>query len=103
MRLLKVSSNYPPGVTGSELAIAGPDSDDQFDDAREIHCDNEECADYGNYREEMVTVNQWTYHGVANEEWVWKCLLCSHESKFEHEYEIEKEDPDRMHDEMGEW
>lgn len=98
-----MSSNYPPGVTGNELEIAGPDSDDQFDDAREIACENEECKDYGNYREETVTVDQWIYSGVVNESWTWKCPICSHESKFESEHEVESEDPDRLHDEMGEW
>ena len=98
-----MASNYPPGVTGNEIQIAGPDSDDQFDDAREINCDNEDCADHANYREEMVTVNQWIYHGVVSEEWKWTCPLCSHVSEFENEYEQETEDPDRAHDEMGEW
>lgn len=97
-----MSSNYPPGVTGAELQIAGPDSDDQFEDAREIHCDNAECAD-DEYREENVTVDQWIYHGVVNEQWKWTCPKCGHVSKFESEYEQETEDPDRMHDEMGEW
>jgi hypothetical protein len=98
-----MSSNYPPGVTGHEYQIAGPDSDSTFYDAREIHCENEECSDYDNYREETVLVGQWIYGDMANEEWEWTCPICKTVGKFENEYELESEDPDRLHDEMGEW
>jgi len=92
--LSKMSSNYPPGVTGNEYQIAG--ADHEFSDEREVSCDNEECSEYENYFEAGVDVEM-----VGDTEyWTWNCPSCG--SSRDYDREVEWEDPDRLHDEMGE-
>jgi hypothetical protein len=68
--------DYPPGVTGNEYEIAGPDSEKESD---------ETCSQCGAPTMEM---------SYKDERW----LLCDND----HAEDIEKEepDPDRLYDEM---
>ena len=63
-------SNYPPGVTGNEYEIAGPDA--EWTDIKEVYCNNDECADFE--KELEVEMDLRSYRG----EWWgdWKCDTC---------------------------
>ena len=73
-------SNYPPGVTGNEFAIAGPDYERESDD-RCPYCESE-----------MVEL------GYRNERWL-TCLDNDHQIDLE---PFSKPDPDRAYDEARE-
>ena len=77
-------SNYPPGVTGNELAIAGPDA--EYDDYKE--CESLDCRFAGG-------VSCWAYDGIEH----WECPDCGHD----HEIELsDYYDPDMAYDEARE-
>jgi hypothetical protein len=60
-------SNYPPGVTGNEYAIAGPDT--ERDEDRDVTCGNAEC-DFSGTVEVMVTT-------FRRDAWCnWTCPAC---------------------------
>lgn len=71
-------SNYPPGVSGREFAIAGPDR--EFEEERECRC--------GYVGEALI-------QSYGLEQW-WTCPECGEDHIEEDEYE---DDPDRFRDE----
>ena len=73
-------SNYPPGVTGNEFAIAGPDYERESDELC-LACGSEKTLELG-YRG-----NRWLY-----------CKDCQTEI----DLESLEPDPDRKHDEAVE-
>lgn len=75
-----MSSNYPPGVTGGEYAIAGPDYE------REILVPCEDCGE--------VAVVECRYR---DDRWQ-SCQSCG----WHIELEPNEPDPDRVHDEAVE-
>jgi hypothetical protein len=77
-------SNYPPGVTGNEYAIAGPDSD--WEEKMDVKCENDECEKVDEPQE--VVVSGESYAGTNY--YTWDCPLCSHA----HDFEREEEGPD---------
>ena len=82
-----MASNYPPGVTGFEPQIAGYD-ENEFEDAREASCQNDECSEFDIVEERMLDVTRWYTHGtVVNEQWEYTCPKCGDKSSYESEYE----------------
>ena len=75
-----MSNNYPPGITGSEFAIAGPDYERESDELCPA-CGSERTLELG-YRSD-----RWLY-----------CEDC----QIEVGLEIPGPDPDRAHDEAVE-
>lgn len=71
-------SNYPPGVTGNELRIAGPDWDGDIE---------RECPRC----EQWVLVYASSFRGVLS----WECPLCGN---YEDEEEEEGPDPDAAYE-----
>ena len=69
-----MSRNLPPGVTGREYAIAGPDS--EFEDRRLVACQNDDCDAFEIEVEQDVLGE--TYRG----EWTvwWTCPVCDVEN-----------------------
>ena len=67
-------SNYPPGVTGNEWQIAGPDA--ERDETRDVkECGNAECEFEGGTVEGVVT-----FYGF--EAWFdWECPECGHSNE----------------------
>lgn len=74
-----MSSNYPPGVTGNEFAIAGPDYEKES---------TVPCIECGGPMMEL---------GYRHERWL-VCQSCEHTS----DLEPEEPDPDRAYDEARE-
>lgn len=72
-----MSWNYPPGVTGNEYEIAGPDR--EWSDEREVYCKNEECSEYEKEREEEVDIQSYRHTSW----WSWTCPTCNQEAEFE--------------------
>ncbi len=70
-------SNYPPGVTGNEYEIAGPDA--EFTDERSVHCQNEKCVEYDIEKEEEVDIQAYRHTSW----WTWTCPTCKQKSEFE--------------------
>jgi hypothetical protein len=63
-------SNYPPGVSGNEYEISGPDAEYTAD--RTVQCWNEACAVFETDQE--VSIDLQAYRG---EEWGdWNCPTC---------------------------
>lgn len=82
-----MSSNYPPGVSGFEPQIAGYD-ENEFNDARECSCQNEECSEFEILEERDVYVTRWyTHRTVVNEQWEYTCPKCGNKSEWDREYE----------------
>lgn len=82
-----MSSNYPPGVSGSEPQIVGYD-ENELEDLRECACQNEECSEFEKYEEHMVDVTRWyTHRIVVNEQWEFTCPKCGDKSEWDREYE----------------
>lgn len=72
-----MSSNYPEGVTGNELAIAGPQS--EWAGTLVTYCRNEECA---TFEEELdATGDYWAHDYTVG--FSWTCEHCG--SKYEEE------------------
>lgn len=71
-----MSSNYPPGVTGGEYQITGPDA--EWDDERT--CENEACVQY--LKPQVATVQCYQY-----DQW-WVCETCDtqHDEPLEDRY-----------------
>jgi hypothetical protein len=67
----QMSGYYPEGVTGAELAIAGPDSEKEA--TRETWCRNRECEDYNVPQE--IEGDEWTHGGEVFFDWT--CPECS--------------------------
>lgn len=63
-------SNYPPGVTGNEYEIAGPDA--EWEETKEVACDNDECPDFEKEHEEELLLQ--SYRGTWWTEW--QCPKC---------------------------
>lgn len=78
-------SNYPPGVTGREYEIAGPDS--EWTEVREVSCSNDECADFE--KEIEVDLEMESYRGTWRG--FWTCETC----KMDHDIEGEMSDYER--------
>ena len=74
-----MSNNYPPGVTGNEFAIAGPDYERESDTP---------CPECGGATTEL---------GYRGDHWLC-CNECGHESDLERG----EPDPDRAYDEARE-
>lgn len=70
-------SNYPPGVYGGEYAISGPDA--EFDDDREVSCQNVDCTEFDKYLEANVLVQAYR----DEEWWDWTCPVCNKTTEFE--------------------
>lgn len=69
-------SNYPPGVYGGEYDISGPDR--EFNDDREVTCQNVDCTEFDKYLEAHVLVQ-----GYRDKEWwSWTCSVCNEEEDF---------------------
>jgi hypothetical protein len=81
-------SNYPPGVTGNELEIAGPDSEKEA--TQEVECRNDDCelCDIPQEVEGM----EWTYGGTIYFDW--KCPSCGKEEQEERQYDPMDYHPD---------
>ena len=75
-------SNYPPGVTGAEYDIAGPDSEEEVIET----CPADDCG-YSGY----VTVVHY------REQWWWDCPECGLRTEGD-DSEVEYEDPDSKYD-----
>lgn len=76
--------NLPPGVTGNEYEIAGPDA--EWSDTKEVSCSNDECTAFE--KEIEVEVDIQSYRGEA---WFsWTCTVCSIEH--DEEFTIEADD-----------
>jgi hypothetical protein len=86
-----MSSNYPPGVTGNELQIAGPDS--EWEEDMDVECQNDECEMFD--ETQTVEVSAWSYHGSAT--YNWDCPKCGHAHEFERD-DINEPDPDAAYD-----
>jgi hypothetical protein len=83
-----MSSNYPPGVTGNELEIAGPDSEKEA--TEEVVCYNDDCALCG--EEQEVEGEEWTYCGMIYFDW--KCPSCGREEQYERRFDPMDYHPD---------
>lgn len=70
-------SNYPPGVTGRELQIAGPDA--EYTGERTVSCWNEDCTQFEIERDEEVDI--WSYGW--EEHWTWTCPECKSKTDFD--------------------
>jgi hypothetical protein len=63
-------SNYPPGVSGTEYEIAGPDA--EYTAERTVKCWSDDCPLFE--QEQDVEINLAAYRG---EEWgEWACTAC---------------------------
>lgn len=63
-------SNYPPGVSGNEYEIAGPDA--EYTEERTVECWNDECSLFE--LDQTVEIDLSAYRG---EEWGdWTCDAC---------------------------
>ena len=74
-----MSSNYPPGVSGSEWQIAGANESESI---QELNCGNDECdACY-----EVPTIEDWAHDTVV---WFaeWVCSKCGEENSREGWYD----------------
>lgn len=89
-----MSSNYPPGVSGNEYQISGPE--DEYTDDREVSCGNDECSEYDKTLEVEVDIE--LYRGT--ETFKWQCPNCKSESEFtiSRVEESGASDPDALHD-----
>jgi hypothetical protein len=74
-----MSSNYPPGVSGSEWQIAGAD---ESDGVQELDCGNDECA--ASY--EVPTIEEYS-HGDVTWTAEWVCNQCGEENSREGWYD----------------
>lgn len=83
-----MSSNYPPGVTGNELEIAGPDSEKEA--TQEVVCYGDDCALCGD--EQEVEGMEWTYGGTIYFDW--KCPSCGKEEQEERYFDPMDYHPD---------
>ena len=63
-------SNYPPGVTGNELEIAGPDA--EYTSERTVSCWNDECSQFEVELEVEVDIRSYR----SEEWWNWTCPEC---------------------------
>jgi len=83
-------SNYPPGVTGREREIAGPDS--EWTQERTVYCQWEDCPHFE--KEVEVELDVESYRG----QWwtTYTCPTCEKDSEFDGE--IETADPDEAWD-----
>lgn len=81
-----MSGYYPDGVTGNELAIAGPDRD--YYEERDVYCNNEDCPDLEKY----VTMEIYLQSYRSNEWGSWTCPTCN--AVWEYEGEIKDWDYD---------
>ena len=62
--------NYPPGVSGNEYEIAGPDA--EYTAERTVQCWNDECSLFE--LDQDVSIDLSAYRG---EEWGdWVCATC---------------------------
>ena len=88
-----MSGYYPEGVTGRELAIAGPDS--ERDSKREVSCNNDDCEHFEEVFEAEGT--EWTYQHDGYFDW--KCESCGKEQQewFDADEEYAP-DPDYLRD-----
>ena len=74
-----MSSNYPPGVSGSEWQIAGADERESI---MQIDCGNDECtASY-----EVPTIEEYS-HGDVTWTAEWICNQCGEENSREGWYD----------------
>lgn len=72
-------SNYPPGVTGMEYEIAGPDV--EYDTTIINWCPNEDCSLYN--QDQDIEIEMSRYH---QREWgTAKCSECGHTWDIERE------------------
>jgi hypothetical protein len=88
-----MSGYYPEGVTGAELAIAGPDTERET--KRDVSCKNDECE---HFEEEFDAVGiEWTYRHDGYFDW--KCYACGkeHQEWFDADEEYGP-DPDDLRD-----
>lgn len=86
-------TNYPEGVTGNEWQIAGASA--EFDETREVQCDNEDCASF----EELVEVAGETQAYDFFRVFDWRCPTCDKSQQDEYEYEEHTEyEPDQFMD-----
>lgn len=86
-------SNYPPGVTGTEYAIAGPER--EWSDTRELSCGNDECP--ASELRVVVVLDLECYDG---QEWgTWWCPICG----VEQEYEAKVAEPEGLYDTWDEY
>lgn len=74
-----MSSNYPPGVSGSEWQIAGAD---EHEGVKELDCGNDECdACY-----EVSSIEEYS-HDVITWTAEWVCNKCGEENSREGWYD----------------
>lgn len=86
--------NYPAGVTGRELQIAGPDA--EYTRERTVSCWNDECSQFEIELDAEVDI--WSYG--SEEHWTWTCPACKITRDFD-EYIYPDDDeyePDRYMD-----
>ena len=83
--------NYPPGVTGNEYEIAGPDNEGE--EKMDVECANDECEKFDVLQE--VEVSAESYRGSAT--YFWDCPVCGHSHQFERD-DINEPDPDAAYD-----
>lgn len=69
-------SNYPPGVTGREREIAGPDS--EWTQERTVYCKWEDCPHFEN--EVDVELDHESYRGQWDA--TYTCPTCNKDSEF---------------------
>lgn len=74
-----MSGYYPDGVTGNEYAIAGADR--EWEDDRDVYCNNEECPDL----EKDIVVSVYLQSYGSNEWGLWTCPTCNKEWEYERE------------------
>jgi hypothetical protein len=74
-----MSSNYPPGVSGSEWQIAGAD---ESDGVQELECGNDECTALY----EVPTIEEYS-HGDVTWTAEWICNQCGEENSREGWYD----------------
>jgi hypothetical protein len=74
----RLSNNYPPGVSGSEYEVSGPDS--EYTDVRTSSCQNEACKDFGVEDVELeVDIQSYRF-----QEWYeWACPTCGDKHEVE--------------------
>jgi len=85
-------SNYPPGVTGFEYAIAGADV--EFDETREVEHDCDEARFDGPFQGDAeVSVSRYGYSETVT----YTCPQCGASVEFEAEAEDDS-DPDSYYD-----
>lgn len=86
-------NNYPDGVTGAELQIAGPDS--ERDTTEDVVCYDDDCELIE--EKQKVSGTEWTYDGSVYFDW--KCPSCGHE--YQEEFDFQERygpDPDDLRD-----